>query len=104
MLLWQFTTLSPGSTGQDDCVCRDGFYRSEDPETLSQCIPCPEGAVCIQGSTLETLLLLPGRWRASPNASLILECQKKQHCVGGLTETNVDSNLCAPGHTGVLCR
>ena len=97
----QFTTKAEASSAAAQCVCRIGFYQVRDGD--KECKLCPEGTICPTGSTLATLRLLPGKWRASPNATMILDCQRKEHCVGGLTTKSIDEGNCLEGHSGVLC-
>ena len=40
-------------------ICPNDYYRSS-----NVCYLCPSGTVCPKGTTLETLQLLPGRWRS----------------------------------------
>ena len=95
-----FTTESTASTSSDQCVCRLGYYKSDTGDRV--CSECPAGTMCPEGTSLQTIHLLPGKWRASQNATMILDCPRAS-CTGGLTKGSIDDSICAEGHTGILC-
>ena len=49
------------------------------------------------GSTLDTLSINSGYWRAATDSSIILECHNKAACRGGRTGTDT---FCADGYMG----
>ena len=54
----QNTVSDAGSRFQSDCVCAQAFYAPKSNGVLGRdvtCMPCPLGATCPKGSTLETL-------------------------------------------------
>ena len=107
-------------TGSVTCsVCKAKFYlkASVDPDDVFKspteyCWTCPSDAVCPVGTTLETLVLPPGHWRASPNSTILYPCRNfgggdssgEVRCAGGaLAGTNGDG-YCAPEFTGPECQ
>ena len=97
----QFTTKDEASARATDCVCNIGFYQNNPGDR--ECLRCPDGGICPTVATLSTLLLIPGKWRSSPNSTMILDCQRRENCVGGLTTDTIDEKICKEGHTGVVC-
>ena len=102
-----------GSTSPYDCRCPDGFVRiphltGEDyPLTefgTHQCHPCPEGALCLNGTDLANIEAIPGYWRPSNATDTFVDCAStiagSEICAGGLFE---GENYCQAGHTGPLC-
>lgn len=77
------------------CVkCPQGSY-SFDP-TDTECVACPEDAVCPGGSVME---LSSGFWRQTQYSHDVLECPNVDNCLGG-TEV---ADQCRQGHEGPLC-
>ena len=57
------------------------------------------------GTTLETLDLTPGTWRAAFNSTVIRPCVRSSGCMGGpgnASSSDSDS-YCGTGYTGPLC-
>ena len=75
--------------------CQEDYYMLDD----GACIDCPGAAVCLAGSTLESLHLKPGFFRMSETTSLVRACPLPAGCVGG----NVTGRYCREGHDGPLC-
>lgn len=66
-------TLSEGSTSEDDCLTDKGAFLTPN-KTREE---CPLGAVCDEiGVTVETLEILPGKWRTSPYSTSLLSCPR----------------------------
>lgn len=111
------------ATSANDCVAPSGFYMMTDSSGSIDIVTCSSGLDCNStGSTLETLKLLPGFWRASLTSSVIHECPYPKYCIGGkgisenstIFESNLngsrralsvwsDALYCADGHTGPFC-
>lgn len=66
------------------------------------CVTCdPELLDCVQpGSTIQTLPLLQGLWRANFDLGqeFVLQCLNSDACVGGTLGTN--GTYCAEGYEG----
>ena len=80
---------TPEGTG--DC------YESADNSTSADdqyCCPCPDGAVCEEGTTLDSLEIVQDYFRLSKSTPMVYECQIEGACVGGLNT----SDLCAEGY------
>ena len=54
-------------------------------------------------STLETLFLKKGFWRATETGLAILECPIVNSCEGGSEFSKDGESYCSKGHQGVLC-
>ena len=64
---------------------------------VSDCKDIPKGAVpSSAGMTLATLELERGFYRTSSESHEVLECHRKDSCIGGLNA----SNYCAAGYEG----
>lgn len=66
----------------------------------SVCHPCPVEAICKGGSTLYPR---PGYWRPSDLSELLLECPRKESCLGNANYTSLTGS-CAQGYHGNLCQ
>jgi len=85
------------------------------------CKACPPNAACPDNTTLSSLVLPPGFWRASPSSAVLTECRLfggdakagKTRCAGSeprggasrrrrMEEAGSDA-YCAPGFTGPEC-
>ena len=106
------TTLESGSTSPIDCGCAEGSYLSELSELCDVsapcCVPCPEGSICDGfGTTVRSLQLEEGYWRAREYSNLIVLCSEKtgheDSCRGGSNTTNFGAGTCLDGHTGPYC-
>jgi len=96
-------TSSPnGALGREACdVCAEHFFRSL---SSSLCVPCPTGSQCPWNTTVDSLLVVPGYWRLSAQASTIYRCTHDNNaslhtCVGGAP----GDASCAAGHKGPRC-
>ena len=69
-----------------------------DDTTVPVCAVVPEGVniTGISGMTLETLNLMPGFFRTSTKSREVLECYRKEACMGG----SIVSRYCAEGYAG----
>jgi hypothetical protein len=108
--------------GASSCECEPGYYRSASD---GGCFPCPESINCEEkGSTLESLKVKAGFWRADNGTMSLLPCPVNGSCVGSSvgnseggsligsitsnttscsnTTTGVDG-LCKCGQHGPLC-
>ena len=105
--------------GSEKCdICRSGFYL-RDPNACTRdrcanrCSACPPHANCSAFNTsLETLFVQRGHWRASPISDKLAKCRKlggdddagKVRCAGGdNTEAN-GKGLCNPAFKGPECQ
>ncbi|GMH59843.1 hypothetical protein TL16_g02912 [Triparma laevis f. inornata] len=66
-------------------------------EMLGQCLDCPEGAICEEGTTLQSMEVIKGHWRSSVNSSEIVECYTPGAC------NQQNGTQCTDGHDGPLC-
>jgi len=100
--------------------CKEGFYLSnssadpydifENPTTY--CKDCPRNANCSAGTTLESILLPAGYWRASPSSTVLYECgrfgggdeARKTRCAGGPEAGGNGDGYCATSFTGPECQ
>jgi hypothetical protein len=91
------TTNTTGSTSPASCKCVGGEYRN----ALDICESVMDGVVSDGplGMSLQTLDLLPGRWRVTTNSTIIYRCWTEDFCLGG----DNTSTYCKPGHTGPYC-
>jgi hypothetical protein len=96
------TSAFPGS---DACnVCARFFFKQNASRTASaaNCRPCPTGVHCTHGTTMETLSLKSGYWRASSATSQTWPCKSSglwSPCAGGIHP----SGYCSSGYDGPLC-
>ena len=77
-----------------DCVCTQDYYRYD--EAMYDCLPCPRGASCANGTdTIATLDVRPNYWR--PNAHTTpLACSHEGICAGGMAPTACAGDLSGP--------
>lgn len=76
----------------------DGCNIDRDEDKVpAGCVEALEGTVHVAGATLETLEMVPGRYRATNESRRILECYQETACLGGQTG---DDDFCADGYTG----
>ena len=77
------------------CVkCPPGSYSVD--STATECLECPEDAVCPGGSVME---VNAGFWRQTQLSHDVLECPNVNNCLGG---EDVAAQ-CREGHEGLLC-
>jgi len=123
-------TIIPLPVSPYNCTCEKGDYfmagvpEGEDQELFGDrhghCIPCPEGAECIEpGVTVETMKLQKGWWRSDDQSVKLEKCRVEGACVQTIElktfsssdakhvvastkgfETNMQ---CEEGHGGPLC-
>ena len=94
-------TSSSGSTNSSDCHCDDGDYESEDG---SECVSCPTGSSCGEGTTIENMEVDGGYWRVDGESDIILQCPVPAACKGSsLNSSSYGDNLCRAGHEGPYC-
>ena len=75
--------------------------------TSGECRKCPaDGFLCDDGTTLSSLEVRPGFWRASVTSMVAEECPIAEACVGGAFADSPDAlcvNTSSIQHTGPLC-
>eukprot|EP00966_Prymnesium_polylepis_P223865 5179328-Prymnesium_polylepis.1 len=82
-----------------DVICQSGSYARE-----GRCENCPlEGAVCADGSTLQTIEIEPGFWRISNSSLDLRRCPQPERCVGTANSSAAAVSLCINGTAGALC-
>ena len=60
------TTDGPGASSSAECLCARELFDPMSNEDDARCSLCPEGTTCEdRGTTLETLPVDAGKWRAS---------------------------------------
>ena len=97
------TTSHPGSTAC--ALCSVGFYLynirlQPEKDGTDACLPCPAGAICEEGSTIETIRLLSGWWRLSSRTTDLRKC----HGGSDSNDTSVDeARGCLGGGTVGAC-
>ena len=78
------------------CVCVVGKYR----DASGECVRCVDGMDCDEiGSSVTTITLTPGHWRANEATSEVIVCPVEAACPGGANTTG----SCAAGNFGILC-
>ena len=97
------TTTSMGAT---QCVCQESMYRANNIK--GTCVKCRTiGVDCGKpGSTLETLKIEKGFWRADSGTAEMLRCPVPKTCLGssnGSAGNGTSNSTCALGHHGPLC-
>lgn len=101
------TTEAPGASSIDDCVPEPGkllVITGSGENATIEALTCPEGAICDDGATPETLQLQAGYWRVSSNTTTVRKCPVESWCMGGAIQgQEVATSLCAPGHGGAYC-
>lgn len=106
-----FSTLPPCEAGfiydnaTDSCdKCPNHFVCNGDSAS-----PCPTGAECLNGSSILSLKVLPGYWRASKQTMEIRKCRFKSLCLPNSVsspstdDSDFGTHYCTSGSTGVLC-
>ena len=104
-LFFPSTSTTHASCNNSCEKCCENYYLNPDPKNTNVsdlendcCLPCPQDAFCNSGTTIETLHLEEGFWRASNNTTTFYSCYS-------LTCGNKHSSSkdCADYHTGLLC-
>ena len=86
------------SAARTACECRAGSY---DPGAGANCVDCPGGAACPQGSSLETITAKEGYYRFHAGAERFYECPAGDDaCVGGAA----GDAICKENAHGPLCK
>jgi len=90
----------PGAGG---CVCAAGFYDATPGEDAPSCKSCDVAGVrsCPMGTTIATLPVKRGWWRATPSSDDVEECDHRDDCSGGAA---TGDGLCRHATQGPLCR
>ena len=96
--------------GARRCECEKKYYldsleHGADVKNGTSCKPCPTGASCVQGTTLATLSVDNGFWRASRASSEVIKCPYEAACAAD-KENAIDFNTsasCAEGYQGPVC-
>lgn len=78
-------------TSCQDCVFEESLVAPMCTQVM-QNAASPGGA-----STLETISINRGFWRATPNSTVVLACYNDKACLGGVTGT---SGYCQEGYKG----
>ena len=65
------------------------------------CCSCPTGAICKEGSSVETIDVLPKYYRHAPTSPQVLECPHKPACIGIIGNKTKDA--CDAAYAGPLC-
>ena len=112
-------------SGSTTCsFCKAAYYlknSTEDPSDIfayptEHCMPCPPNAECPRNTTLETLGVPRGYWRASLTTAELRKCESDT-CAGSAVAvsdlgnvqaastgvTDIPGLFCEAGHTGPLC-
>ena len=129
-------TRGTSSTSRAACVCNGGFYDANSSTAIDQdlidamiaansnpitmiadvveCLECPVGTTCTQGSTLEGLPLLTGYYRLDNTSVDVRACPDSRkncsttfgtaQCVSSSGCQGGQGNPCAPGLTGTYCQ
>lgn len=94
-------------SGARQCECQNEYYYDKAQNAVNgTCSPCPTGAECKQGTTLETLSLEPGFWRASESSAAVIKCPYEASCTAQASSnapTSKASGYCAKGYKGPVC-
>ena len=81
-------TAAEGQTSQAGCICDAGYYGQLGVHGQISCTTCPVGSDCSQpGTTLETMPLLAGYYRASNSSDDLRRCPdfgNSSGCTGGV--------------------
>ena len=84
-------------------ICSPNTYSLKDPMIRKSaiCLPCPENAICLGGSSLRPI---KGSWRYSITSSLVLKCPTEESCLGfDQNNDSVIQGVCEKGYWGNLC-
>ncbi|EGB07107.1 hypothetical protein AURANDRAFT_65159 [Aureococcus anophagefferens] len=82
--------------GSANCsICLDGFYADG-----GSCVPCLDDAACPRGTTLATVDVVRGFWRADAASTTVVACGAAADCRGGAAAGDAS---CGPNVRGRLC-
>lgn len=73
--------------------CYEGTGNTTSTDGM-HCCPCPDGAICEEGTTLSTLRIEENYFRLTRETPMVYACMIEDACVGGLNS----SDLCAEGY------
>jgi len=95
------TTSGTGASSKDDCICPAGTFRRSDGDGDVVCVPCDVTSMdcSAAGSSLSTLNVRSGWWRAADTTTDIRRCNVREACEGG----PAPEHYCSPMHTGPYC-
>ena len=68
-----------------DSYCDDGDYESENG---NECVSCPTGSTCGEGTTIENMEVDGGYWRVDGESDTILQCPVPEACVGSSSNSS----------------
>lgn len=81
-------------------MCPLGQYSLiSNPESDTKCLFFKEGMLS-DDTYGDHISIKKGFWRASNDTDDVINCPRKDTCLGG---NSIDSELCAAGHVGVTC-
>ena len=96
---------STPASSKESCICSQGEFRREtfnsSSSFIGECLPCPEGAICEAGTTVETLKLLPGFWRSDNTSFIVEECFTAEACTQGQEDEEGEGGN--EGHHYTIC-
>lgn len=95
-----FRYCKPGESEEGDICfpCTSGSYTLEWNST--GCQPCMDHADCLGGTEIH---VDPRYWRSSTNSSAMIECLRKDACLGGYEPEKDFPVNCEAGYEGILC-
>lgn len=84
-------------------LCERGSFRRAPDAACERCADFAgfDAERCAAGTTLATVPLRRGYWRAAPDSDDAYECRARAACPGGAS--NATATACAPGYAGVAC-
>ena len=92
------------------CYALPGFYKSlhgsaENCKTLESELPIGalENACTGPGYTIQNLSIAAGFWRPTTRNSNILQCPKRDRCLGTKDAVGSPGQYCTDNHTGIYC-
>ena len=104
---------SSGSGSSSCPICTKGYYLLEDADgRRTGCNPCPPNAECPLNTSLATLNVSRGYWRASPSSAVLTDCGLfvgnddggDTRCAGGTDAGEGGDGYCEDGFTGPECQ
>ncbi|KAL0206744.1 hypothetical protein P9112_012455 [Eukaryota sp. TZLM1-RC] len=90
------TTREEGSVLSTECYCPGTQYLQVETE----CLPCPEGLLCLDGQPNGTV---PGYWSSSFDSPNAYQCITP-YCLGRNDPSLTNDDVCEGGHSGPLCQ